>query len=178
MFKRRNRREVPRVNTTSTADISFILLVFFLMITSMDVDKGLARQLPPLEDEERSEAVDMSRADVLSLRLTPSGGLLADDEPLDVGRLRSRVMAFVVKSANRGRQVITLDVDRSAPYSSYFNVQNEIAAAYNTLRDKYARRVYGRAYAQCDANQRETIRAHYPQRIVETSSDERKGGAE
>ena len=64
MIFRRKRREVPGLNTTSTADISFMLLVFFLVTTSMDVDKGMNRQLPPKQDE-KQEMMDVDRSKVM-----------------------------------------------------------------------------------------------------------------
>ena len=75
MILQHNRRTVPQLNTTSTADISFILLVFFLIMTSMDTDKGLTRMLPPINDENRQEATDIEKRNVMSLQLTAADGL-------------------------------------------------------------------------------------------------------
>lgn len=178
MFQRFKRNRVPPINTTSTADISFILLVFFLVMTSMDIDKGLSRQLPPIDNNDKQETVDIHKDNLLELKIMPSGSLTADGQPLDVGKLRSRVTVFIAGSPDIMRHVIAIDVDRDAPYEAYFKVQNEIMAAYNALRDKYALRTYGQVYARCTAGQREKIRARYPQRIAETSSGTEEGGAE
>lgn len=172
------KRTVPQLNTTSTADISFILLVFFLIMTSMDVDKGLVRTLPPMQDDNRQETVDVEKGNVLELRITPAGNLIVNGKTADTGKLRRRVATFVEHSADRSGHVITLDVDRKAPYNAYFNVQNEIAAAYKQLRNAYATKTYGHAYALCTPEQREAVRRVYPQRIVETSAGDGKGGAE
>lgn len=176
MILRHGKRNVPQLNTTSTADISFILLVFFLVMTSMDVDKGLQRQLPPPDDKDRQEVTDVSKGNVMTLQLTASGQLIADGEPLGVEELRSRIMVFVGKTADRQHHIINLCVDRKAAYDFYFNVQNEIMAAYNALRDGYALKTYGRVYARCTAEQREAVRAYYPQRITETSAEAGNGG--
>ena len=77
MIFRRKRREVPGLNTTSTADISFMLLVFFLVTTSMDADKGMNRQLPPKRDE-KQEMMDVDRSKVMSLVLSEEGLLTID----------------------------------------------------------------------------------------------------
>lgn len=167
---------MPQLNTTSTADISFILLVFFLVMTSMDVDKGLPRTLPPLADTSATAAVDVARDNVLQLEITAAGTLLADGQPAGVDALRGRVTSFVEASADKSSLIITLDVDRSAPYASYFSVHNEIAAAYNAMRDRYAKKIYRCSYISCTPEQRENVRRIYPQRIVETTSGERKGG--
>ena len=102
MILRRNKRTVPQLNTTSTADISFILLVFFLIMTSMDTDKGLARMLPPANKEDRQETTtDIERSNVLSIRLTAANRLTVDGKACDIGRLREKVTAFVENAADR-----------------------------------------------------------------------------
>lgn len=179
MILRRNKRTVPQLNTTSTADISFILLVFFLIMTSMDTDKGLARMLPPANKEDRQETTtDIERSNVLSIRLTAADRLTVDGKACDIGRLREKVTAFVENAADRQLHMINLEVDRQASYDSYFNVQNEIVGAYKALRNKYASRIYGHVYDLCTPEQRETIRKHYPQRIIETTTDGREGGGQ
>lgn len=177
MILRHSKRSVPELNTTSTADISFILLVFFLVITSMDVDKGLSRRLPPIDSNTSMEAADVSKSNVLELKLTASSQLLADGKPLDAALLRRRVISFVGSQADCQYHVITLDVDRSASYDSYFTVQNEITAAYNTLREQYAKRTFGRSFDVCTPDERDKARDYYPQHLVESTSGGQEGGA-
>ena len=176
MILHRDRRTVPQLNTTSTADISFILLVFFLIMTSMDADKGLQRMLPPMADETQQEAADVERGNVLSLTITEDNRLTADGKPIDKDEVRRRVMSFVSQATDRRNHVIALDIDRKASYEVYFNVQNEIVAAYNELRNGYAIKRYGRAYAVCTPEQRAAVRAYYPQRITETPAATEEGG--
>lgn len=178
MILSHDKRTVPQLNTTSTADISFILLVFFLVMTSMDVDKGLQRQLLPIEVKTQEEAVDISKGDLLQLNITAASKLFVDGKLMDVSKLRRHVVHFISKKADPQRHIISLDVDREASYDAYFNVQNEIVAAYNQLRDSYALKTYGKVYARCTAEQREKVRQHYPQRIAEASSNAEEGGAE
>ncbi len=177
MIQRHKRRNFPFINTTSTADISFILLVFFLVMTSMDVDKGLLRQLPSAEDSEREEITDIEKHNVMNLRITASGELYEDDNLLEISKLRSRAINFISKEADRKQHVIALDVDRNAPYDAYFNVENELVAAYNILRNSYARKTFGRNYALCTPEQREKVRAYYPQRIAEMKTTQAKEDA-
>lgn len=178
MILRHAKRTVPQLNTTSTADISFILLVFFLVMTSMDVDKGLQRQLPPIDNKPQEEVADISKSNLLELKITAQSKLLADGKPMELSQLRRHVVAFIGKKADPQRHVISLDVDRSASYDAYFNVQNELIAAYNQLRDKYALKTYGKVYARCTADERKKVRQHYPQRIAEASLNTEKGGYE
>ena len=77
---------VPGLNTTSTADISFMLLIFFLVTTSMDVDKGLSRQLPPPELKKESEQTNVSKSNLMTLQITSDNRLLVDDQPADIYR--------------------------------------------------------------------------------------------
>ena len=73
MFKHRSHK-IPALNTTSTADISFMLLIFFLVTTSMDRDQGLMRQLPPLEDDKQEQLTDVSKDNVMMLQCLHSFG--------------------------------------------------------------------------------------------------------
>jgi len=177
MILKRNRRIVPQLNTTSTADISFILLVFFLVMTSMDVDKGLQRQLPPAENKPQQEITDVSKNNLMELKLTAGNILMIDGKPMEVGQLCRRVAAFVSRKDNRQSHVIALSVDRRASYDAYFNVQNEIMAAYNSLRNRYAISLYGKSYAHCSTEQREKVREYYPLRIAEIIEEQQEGGA-
>lgn len=177
MILRHNKRTVPQLNTTSTADISFILLVFFLIMTSMDTDKGLQRQLPPMDSKAQEEVTDVTRSNLLSISLDAASRLTIDGKKAEVSSLRRRVTDFVGRSSHPARLVIDLDVDRRASYDSYFNVQNEIVAAYNTLRDRCSLKLFGKEYARCTPEQREQVRRLYPQRITESYDGGEEGGA-
>ena len=94
MFRRRI-RQVPGLNTTSTADISFMLLIFFLVASSMDVDKGIARQLPPADTKPEQKEAEVDRQDLLLLTITADNRLLADGEPLSPGQAGGRIERFI-----------------------------------------------------------------------------------
>jgi len=169
---------MPMLNTTSTGDISFMLLIFFLVMTSIDTDKGLVRQLPPMDDGKEESVADIDRRNVLELVLTASGQVVADGRPLGEGELGERIVAFVDGTADPRKHIIKIDIDNRADYNSYFSMQNEIVAAYNTLRDRYARKTFGRPYRRCTSSEREQTAAVYPQRIAESSGGDGKGGAQ
>lgn len=184
--RRHNRRRVPSLNTTATGDISFMLLVFFLVMTSMDTDKGLLRKLPPHNDEKEEVITDMDKRNVLQLTLTASGEILADGKPVDGGSLRKEIMTFVDRKTERRKHIISISVDKNADYDSYFNMQNEIVAAYNTLRNIYSLRTFGRPYNRCTPSEKEQATDAYPQRIAENYpesnagniNEEKEGGTE
>ena len=167
MLFRHRRRTIPALNTTSTADISFMLLIFFLVTTSMDMDKGLMRQLPPDDSKQEEVELDVDKRNVLKLVLDGDNRLTVDDSIADIGQLRKRVMAFLAKCPDREHHVITVDVDPKAHYDAYFNMQNEIVAAYRAMREALARRKYGQPFNQCTDQQKEALRAFVPQRIAE-----------
>ncbi len=162
----KRKHKVPRLNTTSTADISFMLLIFFLVTTSMDADKGLLRQLPPFQPREEQGETDVNRENMLRIELSNDNVLLVNDKPEQVKNLRRRVMTLVEK---RGpHHLITLRSERNASYDLYFHVQDELMAAYRQLRDKRARARYGRTYAALTPTQRNAVDSDVPHRISES----------
>jgi len=164
MFIRR-RRDVPELNTTSTADISFMLLVFFLVTSSMDVDKGLGRKLSP-PDEPQQEQRDIRRSDVMQIRLDDADRLFVDEQPVTLRQLQQEVESFVA-SRQTPRHVIAVETGRKTSYNAYFEMQNAVVAAYHHLRELMARRQYGYSFEQCSPDEREVIVARYPLKISE-----------
>ena len=164
MMKRRH-RAVPELNTTSTADISFMLLVFFLVTSSMNSDKGLGRKLPPV-DEHQQELRDVNRSNVLQVSLDASDVLYCDEKIVTLQELQQQVESFVA-SRQTDRHIIAVKTNRQTSYNAYFEMQNAIVGAYHHLRDKMALKRYGHPFNQCTAEEREVIVARYPQRISE-----------
>lgn len=173
MFGRKRDHRVPGLNTTSTADISFMLLIFFLVTTSMDVDKGITRELPPIDKKTENAPTNVSHDKTLQLRIDGSGRLFCDDRPMDIGVLKDSVEAVVERGGKD--HVIQLRAERETPYDAYFHVQNRIVAAYNELRNQKAMQTYGEAYEELNEEQKQTIVKAVPQRISETYVEE--GGA-
>lgn len=186
MFQRK-KRETPGLDTTSTADISFMLLIFFLVTSSMDTDKGLARQLPMPEDQTEEQELVVKRRNVMELRLDATGCLSCDGDTLDTDALVSRIEDFVANAADdplkperserevnllgrcrvSDRHVIFIYVDSLATYDAYFQMQNAIVAAYSNLRNTLAQQHFGHDYKDCTQEQREAVAMVYPQRISE-----------
>ena len=94
----RKKKKVPGLNSSSTADISFILLIFFLVTTSMDTDMGLARRLPqPPEPNQEDAQIDVKERNVLNVRLNAAGYLMVNHDFIDVAQLRARAKEFIEK---------------------------------------------------------------------------------
>lgn len=167
MLIRRKQRETPGLNTTSTADISFMLLIFFLVTTSMDVDKGLLRQLPspePQKKEQQQSVVD--KANLMELRLTAGDTLLVNGKPMQVSQLKEETIRFVHRLGKK--HLISIESDRDADYNLYFQMQNQLMEAYSQLRNETAQKKYHRDYALLNNDQKEQVRNICPQRITES----------
>lgn len=188
----KKKRKVPGLNASSTADISFILLIFFLITTSMDTDMGLARRLPqPPEDEEVKQELKIKERNVMEVRINSQGFLWVKDGTassyVDIRDLRNRAKQFIQNESNLSilpekhpinipllgvcmltdKHVISVQTDRGTPYDMYFQVQNELVAAYNELRNQLSKQKFGRIYEALSDEQKVAIRTYYPQKISE-----------
>ena len=191
---RRKKRDTPGLDTTSTADISFMLLIFFLVTSSMDPDKGLQRQLPNPSDDSVEQEMVVKRRNVMELRIDAGGRLTCDGDSLSADELPPRIEAFVVNASGdpslpelserdvhlfgrthvSDRHVIFVDVHPDATYDAYFQMQNAIAAAYGHLRDSLAQRHFGKPYSDCSQEQRDAVAMVFPQRISENVGEGRE----
>lgn len=174
MRSRFGKRRIPQLNTASTGDISFMLLIFFLVTTSMDIDKGLTRQLPPETPKEEVAPADVKEGTVMRLAVEPGNRVVCDGSDIAIGSLRQLVADFVRHTGKD--HLIQLKTDRTASYDTYFQVQNEIVAAYNILRDEIAKQRYHRSFAKCTDEERDAVRIAVPQRVAEVYSVEEGGG--
>lgn len=168
MLFRRKRREVPGLNTSSTADISFMLLIFFLVTTSMDTDKGMGAVLPPLEPE-RQEHMDIDRSKVLKVHLLEGGEITVGDDSTRYSmspQFRRKVKEFIVKVGPS--HIIDVQTDGNCDYDTYFSAQNEIIRSYREIREAAAKQRYGKGYSLCNEEQQQAIDGDFPQRIHET----------
>jgi biopolymer transport protein ExbD len=169
MFRKRNHRQIPELNTTSTADISFMLLIFFLVTSSMDTEKGLLRQMapPPLEQE---QPMDIQKDLVMRVTIDADNQIHCDDAVVTPQQLSERVVSLA--SVNREQHVISIEADPASTYETYFRMQDAIVGAYHALRQQYALKHYGHDYAHCNSEERAAVNEYYPQRISESLVEE------
>ena len=184
----KQKREVPELNSSSTADIAFLLLVFFLMTTSMAVNKGLARRLPPpVPAEQKTEDLKVKERNVFVVLINSEDQLLVRGEYTELADLREKAKEFIKNAGDdpnmpekepveveyfgtvlvTKNHVISLQNDRGTSYSAYINVQNELVAAYNELRNELAKAKFAKNYDELDAEQQKAIQKIYPQKISE-----------
>jgi len=191
------KRRVPNLNNSSTADISFMLLIFFLITSSMGNDKGLTRRLPPPVDEKQEQkALDIKQRDLLNIKINARGEVMCGEDIVDGKELRKRVKTFIENKENNPNlpekqqtdipllggkcmvtrnHVISVQTSRETSYEAYFKVQNDIVSVYAELRNTLAKKHFGRTYASCSAEEQKAIREFYPQKISE-AEPYNKGG--
>ena len=147
------KRSAPEVNAGSMADIAFLLLIFFLVTTTIEKDSGLNRKLPPMEEDVDPPII--KQRNIFTVLLNGKDQLLVEEELMEIKDLRAAAIEFLdnngdgtctyckgVKitssSDNPDKAIISLKNDRETSYATYISVQNELVAAYNVLRNRRA----------------------------------------
>ena len=181
------KKKVPEINGSSMADIAFIALIFFLMVTTMDKEEGIARQLPPIPPEDQKvENQEVNRRNIIQVKINSNDRLLAGGVPMDVSQLKDKIKEFMtnpnddpnlpekeVKEVKGigpvpvSKGVISLQNDRGTTYQAYITVQNELIKAINELRDDFSMKTFGKKYSKLSEDQQEMVRKAIPQKISE-----------
>lgn len=191
------RREAPEINAGSMADIAFLLLIFFLVTTTMDVDGGLTRKLPPPIEDEMEDPPEVKQRNVFQVLVNSNNDLLVEGDVMLVSNLREAAKEFIIgdptfqdEAMPEGKptevpvlgnimvskQIVSLQNDRGTSYEMYIKVQNELVAAYNEVRDEYAQEQFGKTMKQLENEaersktaelQLDAVKDVYPQRISE-----------
>jgi len=181
-------RPLPEVNSSSQADIAFMLLIFFLVTTTMDVDSGISRKLPPMPDpnQPKDDNKQVNERNVFEVLINKSDKLAVEGKGMNVRMLRESVKEFFLNPYNKedlpektpvtieyfgevmvSKGVVSLQNDRGTSYGMYIKVQNEIAAAVNELRDQAAMRKFGKKYEDVGEDEQKAIRTYFPNAISE-----------
>ena len=154
------RRKSPEVNAGSMADIAFLLLIFFLVTTTIETDSGINRKLPPME--EQIDPPIIRQKNIFTVVVNKNNQLLVEEELTDIKDLRNLAVDFLDNGGGSGEEacdycqgnrdprssdnpdkaIISLKNDRETEYKVYIAVQNELVAAYNALRNREFARLY------------------------------------
>jgi biopolymer transport protein ExbD len=166
-------RMKPEVNAGSMADIAFLLLIFFLVTTTIDVDKGVLVKLPPWSDEPPPE-MKLNTRNVYSVLVNANNELLVRGEPKNIKNLRADTKIFIMNprkldnmAQDPTKAIISLKNDRGTSYKTYLEVYNELKAAYNELREEEAMKRYSKSFEFLSNSEQKEIRAKIPLVISE-----------
>jgi biopolymer transport protein ExbD len=173
-----NIKKPPTLNAMQTADMAFIMLCFFMMVTTMGSEFGLIRQLPPWQEINPKDKGDkINERNVLQVRINAQNALLVNGEYTEMGQLRARTKDFF-NINNSGEKypikeieeipllgsisinktaVVSLQNDRGTAYRTYIQAQNELTAAINELRDEFALQRFASKYENCTPEQQDVI---------------------
>ena len=191
----RNARKTPEVRADSQADIAFLLLIFFLVATTMNTDTGIARMLPPMPPEDQQqEEIKVKERNLFLVFINGRGDIMAGvsgkQEPIVLSQLKDRAKEFVVNPMDDpnlperidkeieladgskwvypvSEGVISLQTTRDTNYQSYIMVQNELTRAFNEVRDEVAIHKFGSKYSELTEDERNAVAKAVPLKISE-----------
>lgn len=190
-----DKRKTPEINAGSQADIAFLLLIFFLVATTMNTDTGLTRMLPPMPPEDqKQEEIKVKERNLFLVLISGSGNIMAGvpgkQELITLGQLKDKAKEFITNPLDDenlpekiGKEitlpdgstwvypvsegVVSLQTTRDTNYQSYIMVQNELTRAFNEVRDEVAQRKFGSKFAELNEEQSKAISTAVPLKISE-----------
>lgn len=180
-------RKTPEIPGSSLADIAFMLLIFFLVTTTMDVDSGLERRLPQWVDKDQlDDNVEIKDRNVFVVLVNRNNDLYVENDYARIEELREMAKEFMANPGNNEnlpekepkeipyfgevmvtKGVISLRNDNDTKYGTYLAVQNELVGAINELREELAKSKFSKSYSELDSEEQGAIRDIYPSRISE-----------
>ena len=172
MFGKKSFRQKNEINAGSMADIAFLLLIFFLVTTTIDADKGIRVLLPPYEPI--SEMPPIPKKNILSVKVNATNQLLVEGTIMNVEALKETTKDFIMnprkekdKPNKPTKAIVSLQNDRGTEYTTYIDVYNEIKVAYNELWNEEANKKHGMAYNYLTSAEQKEIRKVIPLIISE-----------
>ena len=188
MAKKKN---IPEINASSQADIAFTVLIFFLVVSTMDIDTGLVRMLPPMADPNvKQEDIKVKERNLLLVFVAGSGNIMAGGKVISLDALKDKAKEFILNPLDDkdlpekkptdiempdgskwtypvSEGVISLQNTRDTSYQRYIQVQNELTRAFNEVRDEVAMAKFGKKFADLDEAERKVITKAIPMKISE-----------
>ena len=191
------KRKAGEINSSSMADIAFLLLIFFLVTTTMDVDSGMKRTLPPIADnEQQQDDVELKERNVLMVNVSKEGRIMVGTEeymPADLNRRgdhsrMSREVLDFLAGADRSEKkatelelgiscevsqgVVSLKADNETKYNIYLQVQDELTHAFNVYRDLISVQAYGKPFEELNEIQAGNVRKAVPVKVSEAEPND------
>src|SRR5690554_427927 len=180
MLLKKPRREDAEINGSSMADIAFLLLIFFLVTTTINVDTGIGLVLPPpLDPNEQPPPV--RERNLMNILVNAEGRILMDEEAVSINDVKTKLIEFIDNPNNDEELAISPDAAivsvktvREAPYRIYIDMLDEVMGSYKDLRDRASRQNYGVPYGALtiDSEQQKQIQNLYPKKISIAEPDD------
>ena len=184
-------KKAPEINASSQADIAFTVLIFFLVVSTMDIDTGIVRVLPPMADPNvKQEDIKVKERNLLLVFVSGSGNIMAGGKVISLNALKDKAKEFILNPLDDkdlpekkptdiempdgskwtypvSEGVISLQNTRDTSYQRYIEVQNELTRAFNEVRDEVAMSKFGKKFADLDDAERKVITKAIPMKISE-----------
>ena len=188
------KRKIPEVSAGSMADIAFLLLIFFLMVTTMSVDSGIQRVLPPMPDKEE-KPIDIKKRNILMVNINRLDDIMVGGEFITLNRVKEKVKEFMTNPLNDenlpetentqidligsypvSKGVVSLQNDRGTSYDIYIQVQNELTKALNEIRNDVSVKHFGKIFTELAQEERDAVLKAVPTKISEAEPRNIGGG--
>ena len=184
-------KKAPEINASSQADIAFTVLIFFLVVSTMDIDTGIVRMLPPMADPNvKQEDIKVKERNLLLVFVAGSGNIMAGGKVISLDALKDKAKEFILNPLDDkdlpekkptdiempdgskwtypvSEGVISLQNTRDTSYQRYIQVQNELTRAFNEVRDEVAMAKFGKKFADLEEAERKVITKAIPMKISE-----------
>lgn len=184
-------KKIPEINASSQADIAFVVLIFFLVVSTMDVDTGIVRVLPPMADPKvKQEDIKVKERNLLLVFVSGSGNIMAGGKVIGLKALKDKAKEFILNVSDSPKLpekkdtkiempdgstwvypvsegVISLQNTRDTSYQVYIQVQNELTHAFNEVRDEVSMAKFGKLFADLQEEERKVITKAIPMKISE-----------
>lgn len=160
-----SKRDLPEINAGSMADIAFLLLIFFLVTTTMDVDSGILRKIP---EKQQTPPIDVHAKNILEVNINKNNEISVDDAVIEITALKELALNFIdngggldldskpcswckgkkdpASSDHPKKAIVSISSDRAATYETYVNVLDNLNGAYSVLRNRLAKEMYSVSY--------------------------------
>jgi len=159
------KKKLPEANipTSSMADIAFLLLIFFLVATVIDVDSGIGMTLP--EYVEDLETVEVPKDRMAAILINETGDVLLDGQPISLFQitttLKPRIQSKIELPSNK-KLIVSIKTDRKTVYNAYISALDQVKQAFFEVRDEYANSKYGKKYDDLDEDEQKDVKEAVP----------------
>ena len=184
-----SKKNIPEINASSQADIAFTVLIFFLVVSTMDIDTGIVRVLPPMADPKvKQEDIKVKERNLLLVFVSGSGNIMAGGKVISLNALKDKAKEFILNPLDDkdlpekkptvldmpdgskwtypvSEGVISLQNTRDTSYEVYIKVQNELTRAFNEVRDEVAMAKFGKSFKDLSEAENKVITKAIPMKI-------------